>query len=68
MTMSFEDACAAVCGPGTMFELGEAEVRGSTTTVFKVCPPNIQALFAMAAAIEGDFIMCWPMARRSATF
>ncbi len=55
--MSFEDACAAVCGPGTMFELEEAEVLGVPGKVFKACPPNVQALFALAAAREGDFII-----------
>lgn len=55
--MSFDDACAAVCGPGTMFELGEAEVLGVQSKVFNACPPNIQALFALAAAREGDFII-----------
>ena len=51
--MTFQQACEAVCAPGTMFELGEAEIRGIPTTVFTSAPPNIRALFALAAA-HGD--------------
>ncbi len=67
MTMSFDDACAAVCAPGTMFEIVEAEVRGAPTKVFAGTPPNIRALFALAAARTDDFLVYederWPMPR-----
>lgn len=57
MTMSFHDACAAVCAPGTMFEILETEVLGQPTNVFAGTPPNIRALFALAAARTDDFIV-----------
>lgn len=57
MTMSFEDACTAVHAPGTLFELAEGEIDGNPTTLFANCPPNIAALFAMAAARTDDFII-----------
>ncbi len=50
MTMTFQDACAAVCAPGTMFEIQETEVLGRTSKVFAGTPPNIRSLFALAAA------------------
>jgi len=54
---SFAQACEAVCAPGTMFEITEAEVLGRPTKVFAATPPNIKALFALAAAREGDFVI-----------
>lgn len=57
MTISFEDACAAVHAPGTMFELAEGQIDGNPTTMFANCPPSISALFALAAAREDDFIV-----------
>ena len=57
MAMTYEEACAAVCAPGTMFEITEADVRGVSTKVFAAAPPNITALFQLAAAREGEFII-----------
>ncbi len=57
MTMTFQEACAAVCAPGTMFEIQEAEVLGRTSKVFAGTPPNIRALFALAAARTDEFII-----------
>ena len=57
MTMTFQDACAAVCAPGTMFEIQETEVLGRTSKVFAGTPPNIRALFALAAARTDEFII-----------
>ena len=57
MTMTFQDACAAVCAPGTMFEIQETEVLGRTSKVFAGTPPNIRALFAIAAARTDEFII-----------
>ncbi len=71
MTMSFEDACAAVHAPGTMFEITEGEIDGNPTTVYANCPPSVSALFAMAAAREDDFIIYederWTMPKVLAT-
>ncbi len=65
--MSFHDACDAVCAPGTMFEIQQAEVLGVPTKVFAGTPPNIRSLFALAAARTDDFIVYederWPMPR-----
>ncbi|MGB0111989.1 MAG: class I adenylate-forming enzyme family protein [Ilumatobacteraceae bacterium] len=57
MTMTFQEACAAVCAPGTMFEINETEVLGLPTKVFAGTPPNIRSLFALAAARTDDFIV-----------
>jgi long-chain acyl-CoA synthetase len=53
MAMSFTDAVAAVCAPGTPFEITEAEVRGIKTKVFAGTPPNIKTLFELAS-LRGD--------------
>lgn len=57
MTMTFHEACAAVCAPGTMFEIRETEILGRTSKVFAGTPPNIRALFELAAARTDDFIV-----------
>lgn len=56
-TPTFAEACAAVCAPGTMFEMTEADVFGVPTRVFVHAPANIRALFAMAAARQDDYIV-----------
>lgn len=70
MTMSYADACATVCAPGTMFEILEADVFGVPTKVFAGTPPNIRALYDAAATRTDDFVVYdgpeferWPMAR-----
>jgi long-chain acyl-CoA synthetase len=67
MTMNFHDACAVVCAPGSMFEIQEAEVLGQTSKVFAGTPPNIRALYALAAARTDEFIIFeeerWTMPR-----
>ncbi len=55
--MTFHEACAAVCAPGTPFEIQEADVLGVPTKVFAGTPPNMRYLFAMAAARTDDFIV-----------
>jgi long-chain acyl-CoA synthetase len=65
MTISFQEACAAVCAPGTRFEIIETEVLGLPTKVFAGTPPDLRALYAAAAARTDDFIVFederWPM-------
>ncbi len=65
--MTFQEACAAVCAPGTRFEISEVDVLGVPTKVFAGTPPNIRYLFAAAAARTDDFIVFederWPMPR-----
>ena len=65
--MTFREACAAVCAPGTMFEITESDVLGVPTKVFAGTPPNIRALFQLAASRSDDFIVYederWAMPR-----
>ena len=67
MTMTFQEACAAVCAPDTRFEIQEVDVFGVPTKVFAGTPPNMRFLFAAAAARTDDFIVFeddrWPMPR-----
>jgi len=67
MTMSFQEACDAVCAPGTRFEIQEVDVFGVPTKVFAGTPPNMRYLYAAAAARTDDFIVFederWPMPR-----
>ncbi len=57
MTMTFQEACAAVCAPGSMFEIQEIEVLGRTSKVFAGTPPNIRALFELATLRTDEFII-----------
>lgn len=57
MGMTYEQACGAVCAPGTMFEITETEIRGSQTPIFALAPPNMRHVFAIAAAREDEFIV-----------
>jgi long-chain acyl-CoA synthetase len=67
MTTDFHEACAAVCAPGTRFEIEEVDVFGVPTKVFAGTPPNIRSLFAAAATRTDDFIVFederWSMSR-----
>ncbi len=51
--MTFEQAAAAVTGPGQVFEITQAEVLGRTSKVWKNSPPNLRMVFAAARA-HGD--------------
>ena len=53
MPMTFEEAVAQVCAPGTMFEIQEVEVRGVPTRVFAGTPPSLRALFDLVR-MRGD--------------
>jgi long-chain acyl-CoA synthetase len=53
MGMTWDEAVAAVTGPGGPFEIVEAEVRGERLRVFKNTPPSLRALFGAARA-RGD--------------
>ncbi len=57
MPMTFQQACAAVCAPGTPFEIQEADVFGLPTKVFAGTPPSMRHLFSLAAARTDDFIV-----------
>lgn len=51
--MTFLEANAAITGPGQVFELIDAEVRGVKTRVFKNAPAHLGQLFAGSRA-HGD--------------
>ena len=53
MSMTFLEANAAITGPGQIFELIDAEVRGVKTRVFKNAPAHLGQLFAGSRA-HGD--------------
>jgi long-chain acyl-CoA synthetase len=53
MTMSYDEAVAAVTGPGQIFELEEVDVLGNPTMVFKVAPPTLRD-FVGSARLRGD--------------
>jgi long-chain acyl-CoA synthetase len=52
MAVTFDEACAQVCAPGTMFEIVEDE-RGQRR--FRHAPPNLRGLFDIAR-LGGDEI------------
>jgi len=47
--MSIEQAHALLTAPGTMLEVGEADVRGVRMKVWKAAPPTLREVFAIAA-------------------
>ena len=53
MGMTWDEAVAAVTGPGGPFEIVEAEVRGQKLKVFQRTPPSLRDLFALARS-RGD--------------
>ena len=50
MGMTWDEAVAAVTGPGGPFEVVEAELAGERLRVFKNTPPSLRALFGAARA------------------
>ncbi len=54
MAMTFDEAVAALTGPGGPFEIREVEVRGRPTRVFANTPPSLRALFDMLRARPAD--------------
>ena len=56
--MSIERAHALLTQPGTMFELGEADIRGVRTKIWKNAPPTLREVFALSAAFgPRDFLV-----------
>ena len=53
MSLTYGEATAAVLGSGSLLEVGEAEVFGRTTRVFKHAPANLGQVFAMSKG-HGD--------------
>jgi long-chain acyl-CoA synthetase len=57
MTMSFDEAVAAVTAPGQMFSVVETEVLGRPTKVYENAMPSLRSLFDMARTREGTFLV-----------
>lgn len=53
MPLPWNDAVAAVTGPGSLFEIVDAEIDGRKLKVFRNTPPSLRALFAASRA-RGD--------------
>jgi long-chain acyl-CoA synthetase len=51
--MSIEQAHALLTQPGTMLEVGEAEVRGIRMKVWKNAPPTLREVFALGGMFAG---------------
>jgi len=51
--LSFTEACEQITGPGQIFEIGEAEVRGRTQRVFVHAPASLRDMFA-TLGLRGD--------------
>jgi long-chain acyl-CoA synthetase len=54
---TFEEACAMVCAPGTLLEIVDGEIDGRPTKLFAAAPPNIRALYDLAALRNDEFII-----------
>ena len=66
--MTYEEALAAVTGPGGAYEIVTQEVRGVEMRVFKATPPSLPAVFQSVRAFgEKPFILyegeVWSFAR-----
>ena len=53
MSLSYDEAAAAVTAPGERFEMEEIAVFGNPTRVFKHAPPSLRAIFDTARS-RGD--------------
>jgi long-chain acyl-CoA synthetase len=54
MGMTFEDAVAVLTGPGSPFEIAEAEVLGRPSRIFTQIPPTLRDLFDLIRARPAD--------------
>ncbi len=59
MSLSYEEAVAQVTGPGSRYELTEAEVMGHRMPVFAHTPPSMRALFASARDRGDDVFLVY---------
>ena len=53
MTVDYAQALAQLTGPGSFYEIVEAEIRGQRLKVFANTPPSLRALFDLAR-LRGD--------------
>ncbi len=54
MGMTFEDAVAVLVGPGSPFEIAEAEVLGKPSRIFTQIPPALRDLFDLIRERPAD--------------
>jgi long-chain acyl-CoA synthetase len=54
MGMTFEDAVAVLVGPGSPFEIAEAEVLGKQSRIFTKIPPTLRDLFDLIRERPAD--------------
>ncbi len=57
MSISLEEAIAAVAGPGQIFEVIESEKDGVTNRVFKNSPENLRQFFDTARGLDQTFLV-----------
>ena len=59
MTMSYQEAAAAVTAPGQRFETAQVDVRGTTATVFVNAPASLREIFDTARSRGGDVFLVY---------
>lgn len=57
MTMTYEEATAAVTAPGQRFEVGSVTIRGIEYNAFVNAPGSLKDLFAPARGVERTFLV-----------
>ncbi len=62
---TWEEAVAAVTGPGARFEMADVDVMGTTQTVIATGPPTLRHLFALWPDRGDDLFLVYEDERRS---
>ena len=57
MTMTFDEAVAAVTAPGQMFSVVETDVLGRPTKIYENALPSLRSLFDLARTRQGTFLV-----------
>ena len=65
--LTYEEAAAAVTGPGERFEIETIDVDGVTVQAFKHAPPSLREIFATALARGDDTFLVYEDERWSFT-
>jgi long-chain acyl-CoA synthetase len=59
MTLSYTDAMAKVTAPGERFETAEADIRGTTVTIFRNAPPSLREIVVTTRARGDDVFLVY---------
>ena len=59
MTLSYSDAMARVTAPGERFETAEADIRGTTVTIFRNAPPSLREIVSTTRARGDDVFLVY---------